>query len=398
MFGLWTFLLCCTGIAGIVLSAAEKRYRYGLISLGFFAPSYFLWQVAFNLYCFGAEQAAPISIRLGGIPWLFWFFALTLLTLIAALSLYLIIRRSKTYITPLAIKLCADRMTCGICCWRDNGHIIFSNDCMNNLCTALTGAPLMNGNHFRDAVSEGILSVADSVWSFTCRDLEFDGGPLHEMVASDVTEILAKADALRGDNEVLSRLNEELKAYSFKTDEAVRRQEILQAKVNIHDEMNRLMLSTVATDIENEEELNRIFALWERNALLLCFEADEKKDENAAVQIENLARALGVQLVWTTGLPENLTPKQRELFFTAAQEAIANAVKHGEAKNMKISFAQTESELCCCFENDGNIPKDDIHFTGGLSNLSILAGEQNASVAANTGETFRLYLAFSKNR
>lgn len=256
----------------------------------------------------------------------------------------------------------------------------------------------MNGNHFRDAVSEGILSVADSVWSFTCRDLEFDGGPLHEMVASDVTEIHAKADALRRDNEVLSRLNEELKAYSFKTDEAVRRQEILQAKVNIHDEMNRLMLSTVATDIENEEELNRIFSLWERNALLLCFEADEKKDENAAVQIENLARALGVQLVWTTGLPENLTPKQRELFFAAAQEAIANAVKHGEAKNMKISFAQTESELCCCFENDGNIPKGDIHFTGGLSNLSILAGEQNASVAANTGETFRLSLVFSKNR
>lgn len=398
MFGLWTLLLCCTGIVSLVLSAAIKQYRYGLLSLVPFAPSYLLWQVAFNLYRFGAEQAAPISIRLGGMPWLFWFLALMMLTIFAALPLYLIIRRSKTYITPLAIKRCADSMTCGICCWRDNGHIIFSNDCMNNLCTTLTGAPLMNGNHFRDAVSDGILSVADSVWSFTCRDLEFDGGPLHEMVASDVTEIFAKADALREDNEVLSQLNEELKAHSLKIDEAVRRQEILQAKVNIHDEMNRLMLSTVATDIENEEELNSIFALWERNALLLCFEADEKKGENATLQIDKLARALGVHLAWTTGLPEALTPKQRELFFAAAQEAIANAVKHGEAKNMKIFFAQTESELCCCFENDGNIPKGDIHFTGGLSNLSILAGEQNASVAANTGETFRLSLIFSKSR
>lgn len=255
----------------------------------------------------------------------------------------------------------------------------------------------MNGNHFRDAVSESILSVADSVWSFTCRDLEFDGGPLHEMVASDITEIHAKADALRRDNEVLSRLNEELKAYGLKIDEAVRRQEILQAKVNIHDEMNRLMLSTVAMDIENDAELRQNFSLWERNALQLCLEADERKDENAAAQLESMAQALGLRLVWREALSDTITAQRRELFFLAAQEAIANAVKHADAGQLEITFAQTDDEILCTFENDGRVPKGAVRFTGGLANLSLLAAEQNARISAESGETFRLSLCFAKN-
>lgn len=48
--------------------------------------------------------------------------------------------------------------------------------------------------------------------------------------------------------------------------------------------------------------------------------------------------------------------KHRELVFAAAQETIANAVKHAGAKHMKISFEENSSWLCCCFENDGTVP------------------------------------------
>ena len=160
--------------------------------------------------------------------------------------------------------------------------------------------------------------------------------------------------------------------------------------------MNRLMLSTIAADLENDEELNRIFALWERNALLLCMESNEYSNKDAVKQLEELAQALGIQLLWNSEPPESMTSKQRELLFAAAQEAITNAVKHAQAKMMKISFTETGTDIGCTFENNGVIPEGDIHFTGGLANLAVLAEEQNASISAESGEKFRLSLHFSK--
>ena len=85
-------------------------------------------------------------------------------------------------------------------------------------------------------------------WRFVRRELLLDGERLHELTASDVTAEYAKTEALQRDKEALSRLKAELNEYNLGIDDTVRKQEILRAKVNIHDEMNRLMLSTVAAE------------------------------------------------------------------------------------------------------------------------------------------------------
>lgn len=397
LFALWAFLLCVAGIAGIILSLILKRHRYMALSLAAFAPSYFLWQVIFNLYRFGkTELTAGVSIALGGIPWFFWLLMFIPITFAAVLPVFFDIRYSRTYITPLAIKRCADRMNCGICYWLDSGRVIFSNICMNRLCAELTGEQLLNGKSFHDAVSDSIRKSGNEVWRFASRDLEFGGRRLHEMVASDITEIHTKTEMLRRDNVELSRMNDELRAYSMKIDDTVRRQEILQAKVCIHDEMNRLMLATAAADSGDPETLDRIFTQWNRNALLLCMEAEGKTDRNAAEQFNQLAELLKLQLVWHSEPPGSLTEGQKALFFTAAKEAAVNAVKHAGSCTLEISFEETETEIRCCFENDGNIPPGDVCFSGGLANLSILAEEQDATVSAETGDTFRLFLIFAK--
>lgn len=395
-FSLWALFLCCASIVGIVFSFGLRRYRYALLLFVPLALSYFLWQVIFDIYSFGlSAQAAQISRVPGNIEWLYWALTLTALTLLTVIPICLILRYSGTHVTPLSIKYSADKMNCGICYWLDNGHVIFSNDTMNRLCRSLTGHSLMNGNHFRDALSGEILTACDGVWSFSCRDLKFEGDVLHEMVAYDVTEIYKKTESLKRDNAELQRLKEELSAYSFKTDDTVRRQEILQAQVNIHDEMNRLMLSTMAADGTNAEELNRIFAQWEKNTLLLCLKADDNKDENDIQQLDRLAQALNIRLVWNDRLPDAFTKRQKELFITAAKEAIANAVKHGHADKLEISFAQTPTHIICNFANGGNMPKS-VRFSGGLSNLVQLASEYNIDVFATIEDAFVLSMRFPK--
>ena len=390
-FGLWTLLLCLGGIVSVVLSLVVRRYRNGLMSLPLLAMSYLMWQVtACFLYLSEQELTSALCIRLGRLPYMAWILILLLLTVGTAALLHSNERYARAFITPLTIEHCADKLSCGICYWQDNGHVVFSNDCMNTLSTQLTGMPLMNGKRLRDAVTGTIMPVGDRVWQFAFRDV----GRLHELIASDVSELYAESETLRQDNVRLAKMNEELRVYGLKIDETVRRQEMLQAKVNIHHEMNRLMLSTIAADLENDRELSRIFSLWESNALLLCMESSEDQSSDAE-ELERLALALGVRLLWEQKATEALTPKQRELFFFAAREAITNSVKHAGAKAMEISLSETPAGISCTFQNDGSLPTGEIRFTGGLAHLELLASQQKAFVSVEATDFFRLCLKFS---
>lgn len=392
LIALWAFMLCIFGIAVIVYAVFQRSYKTAVVSLVPFACPYLIWQMLLAINLGDGIIDIVIAQRvLDHAPWLSWIAVLIAVTLVMALLLAGSIRYNKNHITPNAIKLCADRMPCGICYWRDSGRVIFSNDCMKHLCISLTNKPLLNGNHFRAALTDGYLTVDGKAWRFVCRDLTLDGEPLHEMIASDVTEEYAKTEMLRKDTEELSRINRELQEHHLRITDTVRKQEILQAKVNIHDEMNRLMLRTVVADCHNKAELASVFSLWKRNALLLCMEAET--DKMAVDKIENLAEQMNIRLVWKSELPESLTDKQRELFFSAFSEAIINAAKHAEAETLTVSFAETDNDLFCTFENDGKITGN-TQFTGGLANLSLLAKEQNAVVTAEADQTFRLSVIF----
>lgn len=393
---LWALLLCLVCIFGIVLSVSQKRYGFAALPLIPFAAAYCLWQVLFDIHLCSEQSTASFSRHIGPFPWIFWLTALLIITVFSALLLIFIVRYGKRSITPAAIKLCLDRMPCGVCCWRDNGRVLFSNICMNTLCTQITGSPLLNGNLFYDKVKDDIMSIDGKVWRFTCRDITFGGGILHEMIASDITTQYAETQALEKDKLELSGLKSKLQEYSLSIEDTVRRQEILQAKVNIHDEMNRLMLSTMAAEKDDTEELDRILSMWEQNALLLCMQADESADKKAVTRVSDLAKALGICLNWRGDIPPSLNDKQRGLFFTAAQEAVINAAKHAQANNLDISFAEDETSVRCDFINDGDIPSEEVRFAGGLANLALLAGEQGASVDAESKETFTLTLRFKK--
>lgn len=393
-FALWALLLCLTNIGSAVLATVKKRFRLSVIATVFFAPSFFLWQVIFDYSLFGGtNKAAEITSTLCSLGWAYWLVLFLLLSVASAYLLGYNIRYDKTFITTGTIKLYLDKMPCGVCCWRKNGRVLFSNNCMNELCIALTDNPLLNGNQFKEALKGDIFTVDGKVWHFASREIELDGESLWEMVASNITAEYAKTQVLEKDKEELSRLNKELRDYYSSIDESVERQEVLQAKMNIHDEMNRLMLSTAAAG-EDTQALDKIFSLWEQNALLLCMEADRNASENQASALESLAEALSVNLTWCDYLPENLGEKQKELFFFTAKEALVNAVKHAGAKNMEISFKQGKDTLECFFTNDGTLPTREVNFEGGLANIALLAQKQGADVSVESTDKFTLILKF----
>jgi len=395
VFALWVLLLCLNCIGNGVLAAVKKRFHFTVFAFLLFVPSFLFWQIIFD-FSLSAKigSVASITEALCSLSWAYWLCAFVLLSVLSAFLLWLNLKYDRTYITPGAIKTYLDKMPCGVCCWRENGRVLFSNICMNELCVSITNGALLNGKQFHDAVKDGIKSVNGKVWRFSSREINVDGETLYEMIASDITAEYSKTEALEKDKTELSRLNNELREYYSSIDESVKRQEILQAKMNIHDEMNRLMLSTVATDKDDSKALDSIFLLWEKNALLLCMETDVKANIRQTEELDSLAKALDVSVVWNKKLPDFLDDNQKELFFFTAQEALINAVKHAQAKTFKITFEQTDGSLICKFSNDGKLPDGDVRFEGGLANIRLLAEKNDATVYAETDKKFTLILKY----
>lgn len=393
IFALFTLIVCLLNIFSTVLSISKKRYIFSIFSIFLLVLTYFMWQVIFDLTLSDKNGTMTlITQKLVSVGWIFWFIAIIILTFLSVLLFFDNVNYEKNFITPGAIKMFLDNIPCGICCYKDNGKILFSNICINNLCVALTGMPLLNGNQFYESLKDSIMCVDGKMWQFAHYNIVWGGEHLEQIIASDITTEYSKTEALKKDKTELSRLNSELQEYTLRIDDIVHHQEILKAKVNIHDEMNKLMLSTMVADYNNVSALDDIFKLWQKNALLLFLETDEE-NKKALDNIKDLAKALKINFSVQT-IPDFFDENQKCLFFSTAQEALANATKHAKAKQMTVTFSVLNDEIWCNFTNDGIMPSKEIAFSGGLKNLVHLSKEQNAKIDVKVDNLFTLSLIF----
>lgn len=396
-FALWALLLCVISIVNAVMAFNKKKYLFGSIAIILFLPIYFFWQVIFD-YSLSESSGSlnVVSSAMVNLDWIYWLLIFLLLTIFIVILLVYNVHYERNYLTVNTIKLYLDQVDCGICCYKDNGRVMFSNMIMNQLCIQLTGTQLLNGNQFYEVTKDQILSIGEERWRFSSRDITIGNEHMSEIIATNVTSEYLKTQQLEKDKAELSKINQELQDYNLSIDEVVRHQEILQAKVNIHDEMNRLMLSTVATDNEDISNLDKIFALWQENALLLSMEAEENKQEAMSHKIEELAKVLKIHLQWKDEPVSVLCEEERNIFYIAAQEAIANASKHARASRMIISITKVDGHIECRFINNGELPKKTITFTGGLANLEKLIKKQGAILKVDYDNQFVLSLVFLK--
>ncbi|MBR6381169.1 MAG: hypothetical protein IKS07_05785, partial [Lachnospiraceae bacterium] len=259
-----------------------------------------------------------------------------------------------------------------LCYFLEEGRCILVNHRMNEICRELFGTTLQNGASFYEAVKDRkIRELPDgTAVSFRHRVLRDRGEVLHELVADDITELYRKTEKLRRDNERAAQLAAGMRAYGENITDTVRGQEILQARANIHDEMNRMILMTKKSmeDPAGEEERRQILNMWKTQVLLLCKEADSAKSRNTVLDLNALASAIGLNVEWD-GMPGTESTKALALFLAAAREAMTNASKHAQAGTIYIRVTEEAGALRAVFRNDGLQPGGPVPETGGLKNL-----------------------------
>lgn len=395
---IWLTGIFVLGLYNLFHSLQLKQTKHIVVSVVLLVSEYFLLQIMSDiLHRQMGMESVGLSDKLGRIHVIWW---ILLLTVILAISISLASffgHWKEEHITPMSVKDSIDRLHAGLCYWEDGGRIILSNKKMDEICMAISGEMLLNGEKFLDCLESECIPMSDgTIKYFFHNQVEFEDKQIHELVAVDVTELYKKNELLEQETISLQKMNESLRKYNQNIVETVRKQEILDAKVYIHDEMNRLMLVTTSNTETPlaEEEFKEILTLWRNNAILLGGESEKAKDNTDVSEVNQLAELLGIQITWQGDAPEVMPGSIRKVFIMVAREAIANAVKHAEAKNITIGIHKKDAKLLIEISNDGKLPEGKITLGGGLSNIKRMVEEKRGQFRVEAKEQFRMILEF----
>lgn len=359
----------------------QRRFAYMVESIIEFLAPYFLFHVCDEVsdYYLGGELNS-VAGAFAKLPFITFVIAYVLLGILFVVRFQLGEKYRKTHITPSAIKQATDDMPTGFCYYNKSGQPFLTNNTMNELAIALTGASIANGFEFSKLVtSENIREINNVVYHFSTRQLSHNGELFYEILADDVTEIYQKTRELKENNEQLRQSNAKMKVYGEHINEAVRREEILKSKINIHNEMNKLLLQTDnSINIEAENEREKVLDTWMKNTLLLCLGASELELSPLA-DLQELAKLIGVT-VHIDNEPKTDNSNALRLFVQISEEAMTNAVKHAGAKNVYIDVQQSETQLFVKYTNDGASPVVEVMEAGGLKVLRRKIEEVNGTM------------------
>ena len=64
-----------------------------------------------------------------------------------------------------------DMLHAGICYWEESGRIILSNRRMNEICLALSGEILLNGQKFYESIGSECVSLPDGTIQYFFHDM-----------------------------------------------------------------------------------------------------------------------------------------------------------------------------------------------------------------------------------
>ena len=312
-------------------------------------------------------------------PWLAVAGIELLLTLIAVFSFWSLLRYQRRHLSRGVIKETLDMLPVGICFSKEDGTVVLKNLQMDRWCAVLTGSPLFDAQTFWqkvEAIGEAqnkariVLLSDEAAVLFLCEKIMANGMPYTQITAFDVSEQYRITAQLKANNKKLIDLQTRIKAYSAMTAQLAMTEEILRARVTVHDEMGYLLLSgkyyldhTDSADAENLLELERY------THRLLMREGEEPDDamHDGYHEAMEIARAIGVRVIVTGEAPQN--DSVRGLLGRVIRECAANTVKHACGSSLYLTLTREGDCLIAVFRGDGEAPDAPITESGGLLNL-----------------------------
>lgn len=409
LFSSWQMLLFLGAVYLLIAGFRDRRriappLRNALLLLLCFI-NYTLFQCTVGYT--SQNAVTPFMIRIvakyAKLPALLLLSLCTLLTIVEVLLIRSMRQWYNTHITSASIKETIETLPVGICAFEPNGRITLRNKTMEQLCRSLINLPLLNGNEFvlalrkrRSDFTDFAVSLPDgSVWSFTEDELESSSAHYTLLIAYNVTEAYQKTQMLAKRQATVQELNRKLLAYNREIEQVITQQEILNAKIHIHDELGTGLLAIKHYLVSggSEQELKELLTRLQGNIRFLQKEAvSETRDEYALIL--STARDLGVSVAIDGTLPE--TEPNRHILATAIHECFTNILRHTNGDTLSVRIREDERTVTAHFTDNNTLPFEGITETGGLRSLRDLTEQAGGRFEIAVSPRYHLTITLVK--
>ena len=405
--GLWSACLFGGAVALTGLYIRQRRARGSVLSLPIGLTAYLIYQYA-SVMNTGAEYHAPVQAfmrRADGIPAVVRIAFLLLLTGIEILMSAEIRWYGKKRITPTSVKEAMDALPLGLCFYSDVGRIYLGNEAARDFCRAVTGENLLNGRAFADVLFTGTLGEG---WKRSVIHgstiLLLPGGlalqpevkrlspGLWLLTIADITEPYSRIEELKRSMREVAALNRRLEAYNREIVALTVDNEILAAKVKIHDALGADLLIIRRYLLNGEGDRSDIADRLRRNISFLKAPPEEVPDEYG--RIMKTAEDIGVRLELRGVLPEE--EPNKHVIATALHECLTNTIRHARGDLLTAEIGEGEDCISAVFTNNGDPPKGPVRASGGLASLKTLTEKAGGSMTIRTDPRFSVEIKLPK--
>ena len=302
-----------------------------------------------------------------------------------------------------------DAMQNGVCISGDDGIPVLINAKMRDIAdVAFVSRASFTGGLDEKDLKDGCRTAKNgksvflilpdgSAWNIKNRTFTEDGVRYNECTAYDVTELYGKSLELKRRNAHLSAVNEKICEYSKSLDTVIRDRELLDAKIRIHDDVGRALLSLRSYLNREDKDKVSLLKLWRTTVSMLRRETAPDTSGDRMEALSEAAKAVGVTLHRDGEIPDD--PVIRDISAAAIRECLTNTVKHADGHNVYIKTSLSDEIYTIKIKNDGKKPDKPVEETGGLHTLrkSVERYGGNMTVAWENGFELTVTLGFGED-
>lgn len=348
-------------------------------------------------------------------------FLMLVLLAIGLLRMDWVLRTMRNTITQFSVGETLELIPVGVSFSDSYGRVMQCNNTMDELSFRMTGSVLVSETELWDKITSGnlkdgtLLKESDiaevnprgreshlvrmeegTIWLFTKTPVETKIGVVSQILAVDATKEEKISRELNESNQQLMDMNQRLRRYHEEVDDTVRSEELLEAKMRVHDKMGETLIAAkmFLTNPESPVKAEDVLKSWMEDLALL---REESKGEEAPKQTQRLmdaAKHLGINLIINGNMPEHYDVMN--LICVGIQECMTNAIQHAGADKMEVSIEKDDLNYSVVYTNNGNPPKYPIKEGGGLKLLKETAEKMHASIKYGTEGPFVLNLTIPR--
>jgi anti-sigma regulatory factor (Ser/Thr protein kinase) len=290
--------------------------------------------------------------------------------------------QNRKTINHTSIKEAFDNLPTGVCFFNEAGLPVLCNLEMYRFSFAVCGKDVQFITDLENCFDAdfvpavgvrkdgGVFVLKDSsVRQLKKRIFTYEDGERYtQYLALDVTDLYETRVELLQENEHLRNVQADLKKLSANVVAVTREEEILNAKMRVHDEMGRCLIAAQKYLKEGctESVPDSLAASWQRAVSMLKYNNDTP-DEDMLSQIRETCEFVRLAFVQRGNLP--VQEDAAYLLTCAVRECVTNAVRYAEATELYADFTETENTATVAVTNNGKQPEQEIVEGGGLSTL-----------------------------